>query len=415
LTIRKLVAALVLPVVVLAAACGGGDAKPAPTSAPPTALAVATPAPTQPPATPTRAPQPPRLTPVAGPSPTPRPELVGVPELQGLDPASKSLVTGSLRQLGPKPEPVAPTPLNLTGALPTNDANVRHTTLWDIQSKKAYDLGAGGRGSFSPNSKQMVWVAGNDPVLAPSSEIWLLDLTTLKAKSLGMGRGAGFIDDGHVVTFVNGNNRVSIDVVTNARAAYSDEPPFVSANPQPAGNAIVAMLDRQNNDEGLYLISDAATKQRLFQVRAVNVQPVSPKEVLVATLGVNGLTNVYLVTLPAGTSTYIGTAPYSFTIPLAGTSDYIAWTDQFCGAGSPKAVVLYDRRTTAFTRIDSNEAVTFSSGGLLGFGSFGAKALVDPSTLQYVAVLPDQGDIAWSPDYHFASGGATGGHGGPCP
>ncbi len=55
---------------------------------------------------------------------------------------------------------------------------------------------------------------------------------------------------------------------------------------------------------------------------------------------------------------------------------------------------------------------------------FGASALIDPETLEYVAVIPDldptsnapnmsiADDVRWSPDYRYAAHGVAGGHGG---
>jgi hypothetical protein len=82
---------------------------------------------------------------------------------------------------------------------------------------------------------------------------------------------------------------------------------------------------------------------------------------------------------------------------------------------------VLDRRTGAVTELDQSLWVTMTPGGLIGAGEFGPSDLIDPRTLQYVAVLPPQArqtgpaiDVTWSPDYKWASRGEPRGHGGLC-
>ena len=100
---------------------------------------------------------------------------------------------------------------------------------------------------------------------------------------------------------------------------------------------------------------------------------------------------------------------------------YVAWTDAFCTlTDSRQSIVVYQRSTGTFVRLRGASFaelyVHLSPQGLVALGGFGARSLVDPHTLQFVATLPlNGGDTNWSPNYHFAGQGYWGGHGGLCP
>ena len=96
----------------------------------------------------------------------------------------------------------------------------------------------------------------------------------------------------------------------------------------------------------------------------------------------------------------------------------------FQRTGSKQALMLMafqPEGTTAVTELDRSLWVTMTPGGLIGAGEFGPSDLIDPRTLQYVAVLPPRAgqtgpaiDVSWSPDYKWASRGQAFGHGGYC-
>jgi hypothetical protein len=85
-------------------------------------------------------------------------------------------------------------------------------------------------------------------------------------------------------------------------------------------------------------------------------------------------------------------------------------------------LTVVDRQSGKVSVLPGTLAMAFTPSGLLGIGSE-PDDLVDLDRMQYVAEIPGRsatsssdssGDIAWSPDYRYASHGFAGGHGGPC-
>ena len=133
-----------------------------------------------------------------------------------------------------------------------------------------------------------------------------------------------------------------------------------------------------------------------------------------------GSTNIFVVDVASGKARFIATVAYNpptnirpFNWPLSADSNYVVWTEQYCGQTRGKTRI-YDRRSGRIRELDATLWVRMAV-GLLGAGEFGSKALIDPATLQYRTVLPDNlGDTAWSPDYRYAAVGQNLGHGGLC-
>jgi len=131
--------------------------------------------------------------------------------------------------------------------------------------------------------------------------------------------------------------------------------------------------------------------------------------------------NIFIVKVTTGQAQFIATSRFSPpSWPLGASADFVVWTEGYCGAAQGKTRV-YDRRGGIVTELDQSLWVTMTPGGLIGAGEFGPAALIDPRSLQYVAVLPSKAgqtgpavDVSWSPDFKYASRGQAFGHGGYC-
>lgn len=127
-------------------------------------------------------------------------------------------------------------------------------------------------------------------------------------------------------------------------------------------------------------------------------------------------TNLFEVDPATRRATFIATTRASFpNWPFAASADFVVWQQNACTQSV--TTHLYDRRTGARTEVRGpiEWPDAFTPDGLIASGAFGAKALIDPATLDYRVVLPDGfSDVDWTPDYRYAAVGAALGHGGLC-
>jgi len=127
------------------------------------------------------------------------------------------------------------------------------------------------------------------------------------------------------------------------------------------------------------------------------------------------------VDVKSGKASFIATVRYDpptrlrpFNWPLAADANYVTWTESYCGQEPRGKTRIYERKTGKVRELDASLWVQLAA-GFLGVGEFGAKALIDPATLLYKAVLPHNlGDVFWSPDRRYAVVGEPFGHGGLC-
>lgn len=348
----------------------------------------------------------------------------------------------------PEATPTAPEALTVTGLFtdprPTTPDTVRSlgtepgisfapwdgvsTVLYDTVTGDETNLAEGGLGAFSPDSTRMVWVAG--PPFEVKEEVWIIDLSTMEKRSLGPGALGGFVDDEHVLLAgAGGNNPEVVDLVTGERAAPGTA---TATAPRHPGFALTTpeghVLELSNNDYVLsnndYVLKDGETGRPLLEFRAFAAAPAGHGELVVATPlatpAANGTTNIFIVEIATGEATFIATSQLSSpNWPLAANEQYVMWTDDHCG-DPPGRTRLYDRRTGLLTELLASFTAGFTPGGLIAAGAFGARALIDPVTLEYVAIVPDRapgalldtgGDVSWSPDYRYFTRGVSGGHG----
>jgi hypothetical protein len=337
--------------------------------------------------------------------------------------------------------------------------------LYDTQTGRETKMG---RGSVARPA-----FGGNHFVYVSDSEVWLVDLTTLQRQSLGAGYVAFFLGAAHVVVNPGDNNFVVIDLATGERFPFSEikDPLLKSMAQARSGGAYQArwvdgryairqaqeptiacsqagadrrLCEARASEE--WVIEDVTTGQDLYVFRANKVEPAGPGEVVVATTPacrgqdgglvecyevlaklekeapetfIEGLTNIYIVNLESGAASFVATASYNasgrawpLNWPLAADASTVTWTESYCGqpAGFTR---IFDRESVELTQLNVSAWVSLRN-GLLGFGEFGATAVLDPDTMQYTAVLPQLTDVSWSLDMRWAAVGAAFGHGGLC-
>jgi hypothetical protein len=260
----------------------------------------------------------------------------------------------------------------------------------------------------------------------------------MEKRSLGPGRLAAFVDNDRVgIALPSSNNSQILDLRSGAREEVPDIP-FT----QPSDTAVTDdgyQLRREQRSDypflrSAFFLTDPMTGQTLLEFEAYQAVRAGQGSLAVATTPVlsgpvdargyqGGTLNVFVVDIATGQAQFVATSQYSPpNWPLAANSDYVMWTEDYCGQ-PPGNTWLFDRRDGTLVKTDGSLWATFTPGGLIASGAFGANALIDPGTLEYKAVIPGQapdteargsGDISWSPDYRYASHGVAGGHGGLC-
>jgi len=325
-----------------------------------------------------------------------------------------------------------PQPPEVTKALPAPPASAfpawdgKSVVIYDTQTQKAIDLGPGVQpASFSPDGTKATWATGTE--FANGTEVFVADLPSGQKRSLGAGRMSLFVDNTHVLVMsVGGNERTLVDINTGARTAYSgtDTPLLVPQVPSaPAGYVVEPGGYGSPNTRG-YTVKDAGGHV-LLTFDAVAVAAAGAGQIAVAGPETNGASDIFIVDIAKGTSTFVAHALVGKdNWPFSASERYVVWTDNYCGTGP---VSVFDRQSGQLIRWDISAAkdsgdlrwVTLTPDGLIAAGSFGAKYLIDPATLEFKAVIPNGpygsgGNVSWSADFRYASHGPFGGHGGLC-
>ena len=359
--------------------------------------------------------------------------------------ATHAAPTATATAIGPRQivlDPSAkPQPPEVTGILGQPPASVfpawngKSVVVYDVQTGKAIDLGPGTQpASFSPDETKATWASGGE--FANGTEVFVADLPSGQKRSLGPGRFAQFYDNTHVlVSAIGSNDSTLVDVASGSGKPFSgDRPrPF---NPDhssaPAGYSIKPDGYTGPEVRSYALRNGAGVTVLTFD--AVAVSAAGPGELAVVAPPANGRSNIYLLEIATGKATFVATAlPGKDNFPFSASAESILWTDNYCGpatsARTPAGPIsLFDRKTGNLARIDPSSVanpgtdirgVRLTPSGLIAAGSFGAKYLIDPATLEYKAVIPGRpdgygGDVSWSSGFRYASHGPYGGHGGLC-
>ena len=307
-----------------------------------------------------------------------------------------------------------------------------HTALYDIANGRTIDLGPGSTGGFSPDSRHMTWATWDPdkPTWSSPDLVWVIDLYTLEKRFLGEGRQPAFWNNTTVrvnvqhPTRVNQTQTILIDIETGARE-LSDGRKDSLPVPDFRYNARLKDADLQSttrpseiSDE--LVVREKGSQRPLFRFKAQDVTVIDPDTLLI-TIGGTPTTepgptswkeyHIYLVTISTHEVTYVTTMQPCRQ--LTANADYVAWTSG--DMISPYKLFLYDRRTGAVLQLNESFFPVFAANGMLGHGLVGIERLVDLSTFQYHAVLPEEPFFTnWSPDFKFASAGYTGAHGTGC-
>jgi len=290
-----------------------------------------------------------------------------------------------------------------------------HTILYSLEDMRAANLGPGTIGQFTPNGEYMAW----------SSEgmVHVVHLATRVRSTLGPG------------TFVNG---VSNHTVVSGDVAYDIE------NGDPSGKTYPVNLPHAQGDLALRLIEGTGESSgATYEYAVVRILPdgsdvpILTLRAYVARFGgegelivvtdiqsdaenpsswpfAPGTRNLFIVDIATGQATFVATISVLGGVPFSASEKYITWTEDYCS--DDEVTVLLDRQTGEATRIVGGSWLEITPTNLLGDGwGFGPQALIDPATMEYLAVLPGPNvDVRWSADYRYASTGETGGHGGHC-
>jgi hypothetical protein len=344
---------------------------------------------------------------------------------------------------------------------------------WDGTSVVLYDTVTGKETRFGKGMISAPAFGGNSFVYTSEGEVWLVDLASMQKRSLGKGLVAYFLGDKTVVINPGDNNFVAVNLDTGGTAPLLQitDPLLKSMATQRWGGAFRAQwLDGRyairlastpdvacaqgSSDRPLceaqasedWEVEDVQTGEVLYRFRANQAAPAGPGEIVVATsptcvaedgtaIGcfelldkiekdnpeatAQGSTNIFIVNLATGESTFVATATYNVTArswpmawPLVANESYVAWTESYCGNPSGLTRIL-DRSTGQITELNVSAWLTLRA-GKLGLGEFGARSILDPKTFQFLTVLPQLGDVSWSGDLRYAAVGGAFGHGGIC-
>jgi hypothetical protein len=333
-------------------------------------------------------------------------------------------------ELGPRPASVFP------------EQGRRSVMLCDTETGTVMELGQGTMVVFSTDNRYMAWAEfaedRNDP-----SKLHAIDLESDAVSELGEIRGTWcFGDERHVRVWLPGGNRNElVDVETGDRKPVNAI--ALKGVPQPSESFTISASEIYGSAESVYHVTAKAGELRVLTVVALDAKFATDAGLLVLIDAGEGGANIFVIDLNDLEATFVATTlmePFRFsTIPLVANEDYVVWTPNFCDLdyyerfgpeergkferreGSEPArgrTMVFDRATGRVTKLTDSElwVAGFTPGWRIIEGSFGVRALIDPATLTWDVVLPDDStDARWSPDYRYASRGEQYGHGGVCP
>ena len=371
----------------------------------------------------------------------------------------------------PPQEMAAPNPVQLP------ERPKAQFAAWDGVSVVIYDTQTGEAHNFGPGSLAQPAFGKNYMVYTSAdNEVFTVDLRTMEKKRVGAGILAYFMGDRDIVINPGNNNFYALDVETGERIDMSslsdpllksmvsqrwggeylaqwvdgryairlaENPQDVCENTGPEQRACLADVSSK------WLVEDVREQKVLMAFEANLVEPAGPGEVVIATTpvcyeaswitdcydvlskleaqspgagaqtGVEGTTNIFIVNLTTGEATFVATATYNASTglwpmnwPLVANENYVAWTESYCGnpAGMTR---IYDRKTGTITELNQGNWLALAA-GRLELGGKGSASIIDPSTLQYLSVLPDLSGINWSDDLRYAAVGQGLGRGDVC-
>ena len=341
--------------------------------------------------------------------------------------------------------------------------------IYDTETHEAHDFGPGSLALPAFSKDHFVYTsAGRD--------IFVVDLATFEKRFLARGLLAYFLGNHYVVINPGDNNFYAMNVNTGTRVEMWEirDPLLNSMTSQRWGGAFRAKwidglyaIRLVENPQAVcelsgaeqrsciasasskWLVENIWTGEIIMALEANRVEPAGFGHIVIATtplcneakwitecptlltkleaqnattgsrVAVGGTTNIFLVDLATGEATFVATATYNpltgswpMSWPLVADENYVIWTESYCG--EPRGLTrIYDRATGQITELNVSDWLTLSD-GRLGFGEQGATSVIDPVTLEYLAVLPELSGVSWSPDLKYAAVGQALGRAGVC-
>lgn len=391
------------------------------------------------------------------------------PRLPGAEPDDESPEEPDEPDDEPTPVPPAPSEVTSRELPPRPDSPFR---AWDGATVVLYDVDTGEQHDFGSGRVWSPPFGGGYFVYTSDNEVWLVDLETLERESIGQGIGAYFMGEQHVVINPGDNMFYALRLNPRTRTPLADLTSPLLRNmveQRWAGKFRGAWLDQRyaiynpqngyqvcNQEEKTYrrclseygevwVVEDLNTGEVLLSFEANKALPAGREELVIATTPqcrdgealvdcydildgleaqnpstsppayVQGTSNIFLVDITTGEAEFVATVTYNagagawpMQWALAADERHVIWSDSYCGDPRGRAT-LFDRETREMTQLDQAAWVSLHE-GRLGIGEFGAKVLLDPATLEYIAVLPQLSEVAWSADYRFAAAGQTFSH-----
>lgn len=356
--------------------------------------------------------------------PTPSAPKLQVTGLFSGEPPIGSQPVANTRSLGSRPE----------SAFPAWDST--QAVIFDTATNRAIEIGYASHVVFSPDSTRAAWIP--TPSTGPAT---VMNLTTGEIRTYADGTNVGFLDNKRLAIHQSSSSSWKVvDVDTGQVSADQSlrldqaQPGFPSYPRSPLGYYWTftpdpaSALPRGWAGKNDFRLIEIASGQTALRFDAVFAAAAGPNEIVVGTPVEGAMTNIFIVNIQTGKAEFIARTRYGQgpNWPLSATARYVLWTDNFCyseGVNEQGRMQLFDRDARTLTDIEdgvspadprSDRYAVLTPGNLLAWGSFGARALIDPTSLTYTTVLPDGGDRLWSPDYRYASYGLAGGHGGLC-
>jgi hypothetical protein len=91
---------------------------------------------------------------------------------------------------------------------------------------------------------------------------------------------------------------------------------------------------------------------------------------------------------------------------MAASNDIVVWTPDFCTTNVIPFTRIYDRDSGDVIQLNQALRPGFTSDGRLTDDiGFGIQRIMDPETLEHLAVIPLGSQIRWSSDYRWAAHG----------
>ncbi len=372
-------------------------------------------------------------------SPTTNPGATSTPQ-----PATPTMQAPPTTAVAPAPTLPAPAPGVVTGLFETprelNDglvvsapgapvspfSQVDGAVIYDVQSGTMRALGPGTRPVFSPDGKKAAWLASDGGSAILGGTVKVITLDTGVIEEFGTSLSVSFTDNEtlvlqHMLPTPGPNKELSRRETLNIRTGVrTPEVPDVNGQPNDTWHvfedlSIVLMSEWSGENTDVEIeVRRAGSSEPVVRFRANRAMFADRDTVVMATPLAGAWTNIFLIDLRSGKATYVATAiADEWNWPLAATSNFVAWTDNYCDDNSAPTRV-YDRQAGTITTYQGAHWWFIATNqGLLQVDTFGGSALFDPATRAYVASVP-QGQTLWSSDYRYASQGDVGGHGGLC-